>query len=180
MSDQMSLAGYGCNSQGHLNPIPEQLDYNMPFTGEPQTYGMPVTVAAYFGMLNNFYLLLMKYPELLAAFQGNFFVDFSKASLLRILSQEGCEYIRFHYAVPGANEKITLVAEGLDANQDQVAYSALLDKATTGNMLPAGGDPKIEERGNGKVPTPPFRQLFDLLKAQGSPLATADLDVVFP
>lgn len=180
MSDQMSLAGYGCDSQGHLNPTTEQLDYNMPFTQDPQTFGMPITAAAYFGMLNSFYELLLSNPALLAAFQGTFFVDFSKASLLRILSQEGCEFIRFHFAVPEANKKISLSAEGLTANMAQVGYAALLDKATTNNMVHFTGDPKIEERGNGKNPPPPeLKHLFDLLKAQGSPLATADLDTLF-
>lgn len=176
----MSLAGYGCNDQGHLNPDTEQLDYNMPFTGDPQTFGMPITAGAYFGMLNNFYLLLLSNPALQAAFQGVFFVDFSKASLLRLLSQEGCEYVRFHFAVPEANEKLSLAAEGLTANQEQIGYAQLLAKATTNNMVHASGDPKIEERGNGKNPPPPgLKHLFELLKAQGSPLATADLDLLF-
>lgn len=177
MSDQMSLAGYSCDSQGFLNPTTEQLDYNMPFTQDPQTFGMPITAAAYFGMLNNFYLLLLQYPELQTAFQGAYFVDFSKASLLRILSQEGCEYVRFHFAVPEANKQISLAAEGLTINQEQIGYAQLLAKATTNNMVHDTGDPKIEERGNGKKPIPPgLKQLFSLLKAQGSPLATADLD----
>ncbi|MBS0030774.1 hypothetical protein ACTJJ0_27070 [Chitinophaga sp. 22321] len=179
MSDQMSLTGYGCDNQGHLNPTPEQLDYNMPFTSDPQTFGMPITVGAYFGMLNNFYLLLLSNPALKAAFQGNYFVDFSKASLLRILSQEGCEYIRFHFAVPEADQKISLSAEGLNVVREQIGYAQLLDKATNNNMLPATGDPKIEERGNGKLPLPPaLKHLFELLKAQGSPFATADLDQI--
>ncbi|HEY9257887.1 hypothetical protein [Chitinophaga sp.] len=180
MSDQMSLAGYGWNDQGHLDPSTQQLDYNMPFTGDPQTFGMPITASAYFGMLNNFYLLLLNNPALQAAFQGVFFVDFSKASLLRLLSQEGCEYVRFHFAVPEADQKLSLAAEGLTINQEQVGYAQLLAKATTNNMVHDSGDPKIEERGNGKTsPTPAFKHLFELLKAQGSPLATADLDQLF-
>ncbi len=180
MSDQMSLAGYGCNDQGYLKPTTEQLDYRMPFTDElAVTYGMPITVAAYFGMLNNFYKFLIANPALIPLFQGSYFVDFSKASLLRILSQEGCEYIRFHFAIPEPNEKLSLVAEGLTADQGQVGYAQLLQKATDNNMVHDTGDPKIEERGNGKLPPFTLRHLFDLLKAQGSPLATADLDLLF-
>lgn len=181
MSDQMSLAGYGCNDQGYLKPLTEQLDYRMPFTSDQLvTYGMPITAEAYFGMLNNFYKFLIANPALIPLFQGSYAVDFSKASLLRILSQEGCEYIRFHFAIPEANEKLSLVAEGLTANQEQVGYAQLLQKATTNNMVHDTGDPKIEERGNGTPgPRGPLKQLFDLLKAQGSPLATVDLDLLF-
>ena len=181
MSDQMSLAGYGCNDQGYLNATPEQLDYRMPFTGNQQTYGMPVTVAAFFGMLNNFYLLLSENPSLAKLFQGVFSVDFSKASLLRILSQEGCEYVRFHFAVPEADNKMSLLAEGLDANGMQVGYQQLLQKAMDNDMVHDDDDPKREERGNGKHGgggTVPIQALFDLLKAQGSPLATADLSLL--
>jgi hypothetical protein len=181
MSDQMSLAGYGCNDQGYLNPTPEQLDYRMPFTGDQQTYGMPVTVAAFFGMLNNFYLLLASNPSLAQLFQGVFSVDFSKASLLRVLSQEGCEYVRFHFAVPEADGKMSLLAEGLDVNGMQVGYQQLLQKATDNNMVHDTDDPKIEERGNGKRGgggTVPIQPLFDLLKGHGSPLATADLSLL--
>ncbi|SEW49902.1 hypothetical protein [Chitinophaga arvensicola] len=180
MSDLMSLAGYGCNDQGHLNPTPEQLAYQMPFTGEPATYGMPITVAAYFGMLNNFYKFLIANPELIPLFQGSYSVDFSKASLMRILSQEGCEYVRFHFAIPEEDNKLSLVAEGLTSELGQVGYAQLLQKVTDNNMLHAGGDPKVEERGNGKPnPDGSFLQLFQILKGHGSPLATADLDLVF-
>lgn len=181
MSDQMSLAGYGCNDQGYLNPITEQLDYRMPFTEDQAvTYGMPITVAAYFGMLNNFYKFLIANPALIPLFQGSYSVDFSKASLLRILSQEGCEYVRFHFAIPEPNEKLSLVAEGLTFDSSQVGYAQLLQKATANDMVHAGGDPKIEERGNGTpVPFPPLKHLFELLKGHGSPLATADLDLIF-
>lgn len=180
MSDQMSLAGYGCNDQGHLDPTPEQLIYRMPFTGDGATYGMPVTVAAYFAMLNNFYKFLIANPALIPLFQGSYSVDFSKASLLRILSQEGCEYVRFYFAIPEADNKLSLVAEGLTADQGQVGYAQLLQKATDNDMVHAGTDPKIEERGNG-TPKPPgdFLELFNLLKGHGSPFATADLDLVF-
>ncbi|TWF35384.1 hypothetical protein FHW36_109174 [Chitinophaga polysaccharea] len=178
MSDQMSFAGYGCDDQGHLNPSTEQLDYRMPFTDAVQTFGMPITVAAYFGMLNNFYKQLIANPELLQFFNGTFFVDFSKASLLRILSQEGCEFVRFHFAIPEANNKISLVAEGLTLSQDQVGYPQLLAKATTNTMVHDAIDPKIEERGNGAPYPPPLKALFDLLRAQGSPLATVDLGTI--
>jgi hypothetical protein len=180
MSDQMSLAGYGCNDQGHLDPTTEQLIYRMPFTGDSATFGMPVTVAAYFAMLNNFYKFLIANPALIPLFQGSYSVDFSKASLLRIISQEGCEYVRFHFAIPEADNKLSLVAEGLTADQGQVGYAQLLQKATDNDMVHAGGDPKIEERGNGKpTPDPLFLELFNLLKGHGSPFATADLDLVF-
>ncbi|PSL43885.1 hypothetical protein CLV51_107197 [Chitinophaga niastensis] len=177
MSDLMSLSGYDCNNQGHLNPTPEQLDYHMPFTGGTDTFGMPITFAAYLGMLNNFYTMLLNNPAALEIFQGIFSIDFSKASLLRILSQPGCEFIRFYFAIPEANQKLSLLAEGIDIFGAQIGYDQLLTKATTNDMVHSSSDPSIEERGNGGGggPLPPLRQLFDLLRAQGSPLATADL-----
>jgi hypothetical protein len=178
MSDQMSLTGYGCNELGHLNPTPEQLDYHMPFTGGDDTFGMPVTFAAYLGMLNNFYKLLLSNPAAFEIFQGIFMVDFSKASLLRILSQEGCEFVRFHFAIPEGDQKLSLLAEGLTLLGDQIGYDQMLSKATSNNMAHDMRDPKLEERGNGGGggKWPPLKRLFEILKAQGSPLATADLD----
>ncbi|WP_339071648.1 hypothetical protein [Chitinophaga sp. 180180018-3] len=178
MSDQMSLAGYGCNSQGYLNPNTQQLDYNMPFTGDPGTTGMPVTVGAFFGMLNNFFKLLVDNPQYAPAFQGRFYVDFSKASLFRILSQSGCEFVRFHFAVPNADSKISLVAHGLTADKEILGYDQLLAKATNNDMTPAFLDPAIEERGNGDPIPGVLLELFRLLREQGSPLATVDLDAL--
>ncbi|RFS27011.1 hypothetical protein DVR12_04300 [Chitinophaga silvatica] len=178
MSDQMSYAGYACNGHGYLEPSSEQLDYNMPFTGEKETYGMPVTVGAFFGMLNNFYNFLQTNPEVADAFQDVYSIDFSKASLLRLLSQEGCEYVRFHFAIPERNQRFSLAAQGLDANQEQIGYTQLLKKATENSMLVADpSDPGAEERGNGKggKGIHSLRQIFEALKSHNSPLATADL-----
>ncbi|MFY0255945.1 hypothetical protein ACDQ55_18545 [Chitinophaga sp. 30R24] len=183
MSDQMSLAGYASNDQGYLYPTTEQLDYRMPFTGDVKTYGMPVTSAAFLGMLNNFYKFLLANPEVQQAFQGVLSIDFSKASLLRILSQEGCEYIRFHFAIPEENQQFSLVAEGITGDQSQVGYEQLLKRVTENTITEHNSfDPKFEERGNGKDGDgkfAPYKQLFDILKKNNSPLATADLEKLF-
>ncbi|MCW3465264.1 hypothetical protein [Chitinophaga nivalis] len=181
MSDKMSLAGYDCNNQGNLNTTTEQLEYNMPFTeGQPiptvPTYGMPVTVKAFFGMLNNFYRLLFNNPAADAIFQDIHYVEFSKASLFRVLSQEGCEYVRFNFVIPeSTSQKLSLLAEGLDKNHDPIFYDQLLLKAQNNDMVPAKGDPKMEERGNGGETKEQMKDLFRALKIHNSPLADAPL-----
>jgi hypothetical protein len=182
MSDQMSFAGYACNGEGYLKPGSEQLDYNMPFTdSSKETYGMPVTVGAFFGMLNNFYLFLANNPAVAKSFQDVYSVDFSKASLFRILSQQGCEYVRFHFAIPEPDQRFSLVAQGLDANQEMIGVAQLMQKATDNRVFDTDpDDPTAEERGNGRggKGTASLRQMFEILKTHNSPLATADLSIL--
>jgi hypothetical protein len=178
MSDQMSYAGYACNGQGYLEPSSEQLNYNMPFTGTKETYGMPITVGAFFGMLNNFYNYIQSHPEVEQAFQDTYAIDFSKASLMRILSQPNCEYVRFHFAIPEPNQKISLAAQGLDAGFELIGQAHLLQKAIDNRMLEGDpDDPNTEERGNGRggKGLESLGQIFEALKAHNSPLATADM-----
>nr|WP_295865601.1 hypothetical protein [uncultured Chitinophaga sp.] len=169
MSDKMIVSGYTANNQGYLENTTIPLDSNMPFTGDPKTYGMPVTVSAYFGMLFHFYNYLSQNPEVKEFFQGVYSVEFSKASLFRLLSQPGCEFVRFHFVIPEENNKLSLMGEGLDANHLNIGFPVLLDKATAGVLDSGPGDPGIEERGNGGEKQQPMEQLFAALKASGHP-----------
>ncbi|NSL86828.1 hypothetical protein [Chitinophaga solisilvae] len=164
MSDLMTLTGYTANAQGFLENTTVPIDGHMPFTNAPSTSGMPVTVSGYFGMLYNFYKLLFEHPDLSKYFQGVYYVEFSKASLFRLLSQEGCEFVRFHYAVPDADLKITLMAEGVRMDGKSVGYETLLAKATAGNLATGPGDPGVEERGNGGESHQPHVALFEALQ----------------
>ncbi|MGN7823553.1 hypothetical protein ACTJJB_25755 [Chitinophaga sp. 22536] len=169
MSDKMMVSGYTANNQGYLDNTTIPIDSHMPFTGDPTTYGMPVTVSAYFGMLFHFYNYLSKHPEVKEFFQGRYSVEFSKASLFRLLGQPGCEFVRFHFVIPENNEKISLMAEGLDANHVNIGFPVLLEKAKAGVLDPTPADPGIEERGNGGEDEPLMTRLFAALKASGHP-----------
>lgn len=179
MSDQMSYSGYKCDGQGYLEPNPQQLNYKMPFTGDAQTYGMPVTAGAFFGMLNNFYNFIQNNPDAGKIFQDTYAIEFSKASLMRIMSQPNCEYIRFHFAIPETNEKISLAAQGLDYDFETIGQAHLLQKAIDDTMMVGDpGDPNTEERGNGRggKGMESLGQIFEALKVHNSPLATANMD----
>ncbi|HVI44754.1 MAG TPA: hypothetical protein VM802_07785 [Chitinophaga sp.] len=174
MSDQMMYSGYGAAS-GYLDNNPQQIDYNMPFTGGTSTYGMPITWGAFLQLLANFFVKVQGDPDVRNFFNGVYWVDFSKASLLRVLSQPGCEFVRFYFVIPESNQKISLMAEGRDANDNHINYSHLLAKATSGDLTTDPGDPGFEERGNGGGYSNPLRDLFKALEAANSPLITPEL-----
>ncbi|CAL1517972.1 hypothetical protein [Chitinophaga sp. MM2321] len=167
MSDKMMVTGYTADNQGYLEDTTEPLDYHMPFTSENTTFGMPVTVKAYFGMLLNFYKLLSENPDAQKVFQDVHSVEFSKASLFRLLSQQGCEYIRFYFAVPEVDQKLSLLAEGLDIDRNQIGYAQLMAKAQANDMVHDSTNPLIEERGNGGGKKPPLTALLASLQESG-------------
>lgn len=175
----MMVTGYTANDQGYLKDTTIPIDSHMPFTSDPKTYGMPVTVSAFFGMLFHFYKYLDANPEVKDFFQGVYSVEFSKASLFRLLSQQGCEYVRFNFVIPDDDEKISLMGQGLDANHRSIGYDVLLEKATEGKLFDGPGDPRSEERGNGgEKQELDLYLLFAALKASGHPFgAVTPLDL---
>ncbi|MBC9929041.1 hypothetical protein [Chitinophaga qingshengii] len=170
MSDKMMVSGYTANDQGYLQDTTIPIDSHMPFTGDPKTYGMPVTVSAFYGMMYHFYKYLDTHPEVKAFFQKVYSVEFSKASLFRLLSQPGCEYVRFNFVIPEADDKISLMGQGLDANHKSIGFDVLLEKAQSGKLYDGPGDPNAEERGNGgEKQQLDLDELFAALKASGHP-----------
>lgn len=169
MSDKMTVTGYTANAQGYLEDTTVPIDSNMPFTADPATSGMPITISGYFGMLFHFYQYLSTHPEIKDFFQESYSIEFSKASLFRVLSQKGCEFVRFHFAIPESNNKLSLLAEGVDINRRSIGYEVLLEKAQANNLVTGPGDPNVEERGNGGETAQTHIDLFEALKAGGSP-----------
>ncbi|RBL91064.1 hypothetical protein [Chitinophaga flava] len=173
MSDKMMVTGYTADNHGYLKDTTIPINSHMPFTGNPSTSGMPVTVSAFYGMLYHFFNYLKNNDEVNDFFQGVYGIEFSKASLFRLLGQQGCEYVRFNFAIPDADEKISLLAHGLDINRKPIGYDALMEKAQTGKLWDGPGDPGAEERGNGGETNQPLEALFAALKASGHPFGAA-------
>lgn len=136
------------SSTGELHPAPEPQAYSLPYAdGNPKgkQYGMRITV-------NAFHQLLM---GALRANEGQKkpglrFVEFSKASIFRVLGQPGCEYIRFYFVYPEKN-KMSLVLEGLDAAGQALKLDSHVMKlaAADGARAVQAEDPVYEEVGNG-------------------------------
>lgn len=136
------------NNTGELNPAPEPQAYSLPYAdGNPKgkQYGMRITV-------NAFHQLLM---GALRAQEGQKqpglrFVEFSKASIFRVLGQPGCEYIRFYFVYPEKG-KMSLVLEGLDAAGQALKLDSHVMKLATADKARAvqAEDPVYEEVGNG-------------------------------
>jgi hypothetical protein len=100
-------------------------------------YGMPISTYKFLYMLYHFWLqiaLKKKNP-----FKDVWWVDFSKASLFRILAQKDCEYIRFYLAIPGNDKDISdannasLALEGLDCNGKTIKHDLIVKIASTMN-----------------------------------------------
>lgn len=137
-----------------LSVRPVDMVWDMPQTeentGKPpvKSYGMPITVKAFQEMIR-------KYQEAAAGdpsvFSKIIHVTFSKSSIFRILSQEGCEGIRIWSAIPGADGKISLVLEGVDQNNQPIKMANVLRTAETDGTERDHDpeDPFYEERGNG-------------------------------
>lgn len=161
--EKMTLKAYEWDdTKGRLSKKPAPKNYEMPHTEEntgmkdAKSYGMPITVAAYHKMVEKFKLEAAKDDTV---FSKLLQVTFSKSSIMRVLSQEGCEYISVWQAMTeedaedgSKKNKVTFILQGLNAAKTPVKEEMLL-KTNEGNVsgrIHDDGDPVIEERGNGE------------------------------
>ena len=138
MRKTMTLPTYdwGQEAQGRLDRNPKDIKYEMPFSEtDPngQHYGMPVTKKALEGMVAAYAARRQEEDQTIDIA----YVTFSKASILRILSQERCEKIRFYFAFPEPDE-LSLTLEGVDINDKALDFQ----KVEPNSVF-------IEEKGNG-------------------------------
>jgi hypothetical protein len=147
-------------------------------------YGMPVTTPAFLRMLHRFWLTVINGTN--PNFEDVWYVEFSKASLFRILAQEDCEFVRMYFVIPEAGVKEASIGlEGIDGVGLPISLQAILDIADGMNETttedieistatrPTGltsTPPAHEEKGNGG---PPFiginnvESIKDFAKSQG-------------
>ncbi len=140
-----------------------------PYSGKTGNhYGMPITQVA--GILMKYafrdQVITPSKPE--TPFHNLAWVEFSKASIFRILAQEGCEFVRFYFAIPNAgSNQASLSLEGIGSDkapikQDTITNITLeLDKQIAANKIDENAIlskldvhtiPLNEEKGNGGNP----------------------------
>lgn len=137
------------HNAGELKQTADYKQYNLSHADarpKGKQFGMRITVDAFHQLLKGALRVngTQKKPSVR-------YVEFSKASILRVLSQPGCEFIRFYFVYPEKN-KMSLVLEGLDTNQRALKFeSHVMRMAAPGKVRAADDDdPDYEERGNGE------------------------------
>lgn len=135
------------SNAGALGEMPEAKEYNVPYAeAKPKgkQYGMRITVDAFHRLLQG---ALQTHAE--QKQPGLRFVEFSKASLFRVLSQPGCEYVRFYFVYPEKG-KMSLVLEGVDAGLKALKFDSHVIKMAAVGAARAveADDPVYEEKGN--------------------------------
>lgn len=144
---------------------PIDLQQEQPFSDSTtgKHFGMPITPSAFCEMLGRFRNSSTAQGQ---TFKDLWWVQFSKASLFRVLAQEECDYVRFYFAIPDADEKkASLCLQGIDSNGKTIKRGVLEDvskKMTDPVFNPSGKldepallnslstrPPSTEEKGNG-------------------------------
>lgn len=178
--EKMTLKTYEWDgTKGRLAKKPVAKNYDMPHTDEnngtnnAKSYGMPITVSAFQEMVKKF--------KDEAALDHTIFskllqVTFSKSSIMRVLSQEKCEYISILQAMTeeeledgSKKKKVTFVLQGLDLERKPVKAELLFktNEDAVGERIHNDEDPIIEERGNGEDEPEPLKSLTsDKLSSQ--------------
>ncbi|TBO44265.1 hypothetical protein [Pedobacter kyonggii] len=122
-------------------------------------YGMPVTPEAFLNMIRRFKDQVQN-PDPKNPFKDVLWVEFSKASIFRILSQEDCEYIRFYMAIPDESSgKASLSLQGVKADGstikreilESIAQQMETDSTAEDQTLTMQREdlpPPVEEKGN--------------------------------
>ncbi|RQO65297.1 hypothetical protein DBR43_31115 [Pedobacter sp. KBW06] len=105
------------------------LTLEQPFSNtDDKHYGMPITPCAALEMIRRFKEQMEQNPHDL--FANVYWVEFSKASIFRMLSYENCEYIRFYLAIPEVDGKdASLSLECINASKEVIGEKALLEIA---------------------------------------------------
>ena len=135
------------HATGSLKSAADDKQYNLSYSDARPTakqYGMRITVDAFHQLLKG--ALQAQAAQTKPAVR---YVEFSKASIFRVLGQPGCEYIRFYFVHPEEN-KMSLVLEGLDANAQALKFESHVMKMGAGSEAREAeeDDPVYEERGN--------------------------------
>ena len=121
-NEKMVLQGFGETGR-------RSIDQDQPYSDltTNKHYGMPITPGIFWKMVDRFRTSPSGGTE---EFKNLWWVEFSKASLLRVLSQEGCEYFYFFYVVPEEKEKeASLAVMGADKNHRPIKRDLLLEVA---------------------------------------------------
>lgn len=161
-NELMTLKGF--DHQGTKRDLIQEQPFSC--TQDKKHYGMPVTPCAALDMIKRFQDQIgSTIPN--DPFSNVYWVEFSKASIFRVLSYEGCEYIRFYLAIPDKDGKdASLTLEGVNASGTVIGKDILLqiaDRMTEQMGADRTGEldenriysdlkheiPPIEEKGNG-------------------------------
>ena len=157
----MTLHGFEWDKQHQrISTQCTPLTYDQPYsTISPKKthHGMPIKADAAFWVLKKFFDKVTKKQPKTSPLRDINWVEFSKASIFRILSQEGCDYIRFYFAIPDEKEnEASLVLEGVTSNGSPVKGQGLIelikakeeDPENTGE-IDSSTLGQYEEKGNG-------------------------------
>ncbi|NQX40927.1 hypothetical protein SAMN05421820_104332 [Pedobacter steynii] len=120
-NELMTLKGFD------LKGTKRDLILEQPFSNtDDKHYGMPITPCAALDMIKRFQDQISNND----AFSNVYWVEFSKASIFRILSQETCEYVRFYLAIPEIDGKeASLTLEGANASGEVIGKEIMLQIA---------------------------------------------------
>jgi len=145
MNKEMKLTGFNSVSKSC------SITRDQPFSDMPSSdihYGMPITAKAFWNMVHRFWDEMNKpHPGPGNVFKDVYWVEFSKASLFRILAQEECDYIRFFLAIPEQDvDEASLALYGLKSDLTPVKFKELDDVATRIGREPNADDETVERR----------------------------------
>lgn len=162
-NEKMHLRGFSWNRDGIGDKL-QDIEHEQPWSDcskGKEHFGMPVTERAYVEMIKKF----RDYFDDIGTdnpFINITYVDFSKASILRILAQEDCEFIRISFAMPEKGPiEASAALQGLNKNGKPVkedeyndtveaveASKEVISEEVTG-IFKNGLKAQYEERGNG-------------------------------
>ncbi len=125
-------------------------------------FGQTVTPAACRHMIDEFFKSELE--NLVTKGHEPYAVEFGKDSLLRILSQSGCEGIRFAHCKKPTDGTKTLVAIGIDAEGRAIKLEHF-------TKFTLNFPPVLEEKGNGKS----LQQYVDELKSSQTEITPENL-----
>ncbi|MEO6231520.1 MAG: hypothetical protein ABJB11_02960 [Ferruginibacter sp.] len=154
-NEKMIVQGY--YSDNSLGSIEMEQPYSDTTAGIH--YGMPVTGTNFLQMLERF----RQAPSSAnPPFRNLWWVEFSKASIFRILAQEECEYVRMYFVIPDATKnEVSLALHGVDSAHNTIHKEGLLELCQSMQGLAGPFNdpdllqnltnqiPAIEEKGNG-------------------------------
>ena len=191
-NETMTVQGYSGKRKKAIKQEQSFSDCN-----NSKTFGMPITACTYWEMLKNFKNApVSRSPE----FKGLSWVEFSKASIFRILAQENCDFIRFYFVIPDLDtNKASLMMQAVDSNGVTINKQTLIDVAAImdnpeylrNNERDEDAilqtlkklDPSLEEKGNGGNDAPwveekniqSINDFYNEMDKKGSPFVGMDL-----
>ena len=156
----MTLKGFNTTSAN-----PTDLQQEQPFSDctTAEHFGMPITPAVFCEMLSAFRNSPAAGDD---TFKNLWWVEFSKASIFRVLAQEECDYVRFYFVIPDPEKKkASLSLQGINSKRETIKRDVIVEASKKmadsayiiNNQLDetalldslASKPPAIEEKGNG-------------------------------